>query len=230
MREGIYKSWDDPRLATFAALRGRGIQADAIRQLIIDVGPKTQDVTLSWDNLYAHNRRIIEPKANRYFFVHEPRKVIVKEVPNPFAAEIPLHPDYPEKGSRQFYVKPKGGVAKFWVATKDVDNMKKDQVVRFMELFNIRIKSIEKDAVEAVFHSQEYEEAKKVKAPLIHWIPEDTGVRCQVMMPDASVAEGLAEDDCKELKVGSIVQFERFGFVRIDSNKKDLVKAYYCHR
>lgn len=230
MRDGVYKSWDDPRLATFAALRRRGIQADAIKQLMIDVGPKTQDITLSWENMYSHNRRIIEPKANRYFFVYNPGKIIVSNLPKSFVAKIPLHPDYPERGFRRFNVKPKGSVAKFWIANKDVEKMRKDQVIRFMELFNIRISSLEEDVVKAVFHSQEYKEARKVKAPLIHWIPENADARCQVVLPDASVAEGLAEEGCKQLQTDTIVQFERFGFVRIDRKKEGLITAYYCHR
>ncbi len=229
VHDGIYKSWDDPRLATFSALRRRGIQADAIKQLIIEVGPKTQDVTFSWENLYAHNRKIIEPKANRFFFVANPQKMVVKHVPKLFTAEIPLHPDYPERGLRQFSIKPKDGAAEFWVAKRDVERMEKGQVVRFMELFNIRVHSIGKATLEAVFHSQEYEEAKKAKAPLIHWIPENTGTKCQVVLPAASVVDGLAEEKCRELRVNTIVQFERFGFARIDVNTKDLIRAYCCH-
>lgn len=230
MRDGIYKTWDDPRLATFAALRRRGIQADAIRQLIIDVGPKTQDVTLSWENLYAYNRRIIEPETNRYFFVHNPKKMVVRDLPKQFVTEIPLHPDYPERGFRKFHIEPKDGVAQFWVAMKDVEKMEEAQVIRFMELFNIRIDCLGEDVVKAVFHSQEYKKAKKVKAPLIHWIPENTGVKCQVVLPDATVAEGLAEENSKKLNVDTLAQFERFGFVRIDSEKDSLITAYYCHR
>ncbi|UCE95153.1 MAG: glutamate--tRNA ligase [Candidatus Bathyarchaeota archaeon] len=233
MREGLYTSWDDPRLATFAALRRRGVQADAIRRLIIDVGPKTQDLTLSWENLYAHNRRIIEPKANRYFFVHNPKKVIINNLTKTFTAKILLHPDYPERGFRLFNIKPKNSTAEFWVSTKDIEKMKKGQVIRFMELFNIRIDNVntpEGDAITAMFHSEEYEEAKAVKAPLIHWIPKKTGVRCQVIMPDASTADGLVEESCRKQKADTIVQFERFGFVRIDSNKDSSILAYYCHR
>lgn len=230
MREGVYESWDDPRLATFAALRRRGIQADAIKRLIIDVGPKTQDVTLSWENLYSHNRRIIEPKANRYFFVPDPKKMIVIGLSKSFVTRIPLHPDYTERGFRQFNVKPKDGVAEFWVTSKDIEKMKKGKVIRFMELFNVRIDSIEKDVVKAVFHSQEYGEAKKVKAPLIHWLPENVDVKCKVVLPDVSVADGLIEEGCQQLQVDTIVQFERFGFVRIDSNEGGLITAYYCHR
>lgn len=230
MQNGMYKSWDDPRLATFSALRRRGIQAHAIRLLIIDVGPKTQDVTFSWENLYAHNRKIIEAKANRFFFVANPQRMIVRNIPKPFTAKIPLHPDYPERGIRHFNIRPKDGVAEFWVAKRDVERMEKGQVLRFMELFNIRIDSIGKVNSNAVFHSQEYEEAKKAKAPLIHWIPEDNGMKCQVILPDASLVDGLSEEKCRELEVNTIVQFERFGFARIDANIKNSITAYYCHR
>ena len=55
-------------------------------------------------------------------------------------------------------------------------------------------------------------------------------MKCQVILPDASAAEGLVEESCKQLKADSMLQFERFGFVRIDSNKGGLITAYYCHR
>ncbi|UCB61597.1 MAG: glutamate--tRNA ligase [Candidatus Bathyarchaeota archaeon] len=230
IREGIYKSWDDPRLATFFALRLRGIQPDAIRQLIIDVGPKSQDITLSWENLYAHNRKIIEPKANRYFFVANPLMLVVKGITHTFTAEIPSHPDHPERGSRKFDVQPSEGITKFWIATKDAENMEEGQVIRLMELFNIMVENTENGVLRAAFHSQRYDEARKVKAPLIHWIPENRAVRCHVVMPDASVVQRLAEESFKRLQNGTIAQFERFGFIRVDSNKEGLLQAYYCHR
>ena len=49
-------------------------------------------------------------------------------------------------------------------------------------------------------------------------------------MDDASVTEGLCEVDCKDLKVGDIVQFERFGFARLDEIKDDELIFYYAHK
>lgn len=230
MRKRIYESWDDPRLATFAALRRRGIQPEAIKRLIIDVGPKTQDVTLSWENLYAHNRRVVEPKANRYFFVEDPKRIVVRNLSERFVARIPLHPDHPERGFREFNIEPKDSAADFWVATGDVEKFEKGRIIRFMELFNVKIQNVGKDAVEAAYHSQEYEEAKAIRAPLIHWIPPEYSKKCQVIMPNAAVAHGLVEQKCEEVRDGAIVQFERFGFARIDAVENDLIRAYYCHR
>jgi len=229
LRTGLFKSWDDPRLATFAALRRRGITAEAIRRLIIDVGPKTADVTLSWENLYAYNRKKIDSAANRYFFVSDPKKLIVTKVPRAFTARISLHPDKVEGGFRCFEIKPKEGRVSFWISSNDLRLMKKNGKIRFMGLFNFQVEKVTKHSVKAVFHSKSHEEAKKVGATLIHWLPSGTGIPCEVVMPDASVVKGIAENSCKGLRPDDIIQFERFGFVRVD-NVGERLTGYFAHR
>jgi glutamyl-tRNA synthetase len=229
IREGLYKNWEDPRLATFAALRKRGITPEAIKKLIIDVGPKTSDVVLSWENLYAYNRKILDPAVNRYFFVHDPMELTVKRVPKPFRARLNLHPEHPERGFREYIIKPKEGSAKFWIAKKDAADAKVEGMIRLIELFNVKIENVGSFSAEAYFVSEPYEDAREAKAKLIHWIPVGEDMPCQVVMPDATTAEGIAESSCKELKPNTVIQFERFGFVRIDRINKKLT-AYYAHK
>jgi glutamyl-tRNA synthetase len=83
--------------------------------------------------------------------------------------------------------------------------------------------------VETSFGSETYEEARKAKAKLIHWIPKGEEFPCKVIMPDATVKEGFAESACKKLKPDDVIQFERFGFVRVDKNDRKLT-AYYAHK
>ncbi len=231
VKESVYTGWDDPRLATFAALRKRGITPDAIKKMIVDVGPKTADVTLSWENLYAYNRKILDPQSDRYFFVSEPIELKVKSVPKVFKAELPLHPEKPERGFREYTVTPKRekGVAIFWIAKRDADAATVGKVIRLMELFNVKMESVNADSMEASFASQAYEEARKAKAKLIHWIPKGEEIPCQVVMPDAAMNEGIAESACKKLKPNTVIQFERFGFVRVDKNDAKLT-AYFAHK
>jgi len=231
MREGQYTGWDDPRLATFAALRRRGIKPEAVKKMIIDVGPKTSDVILSWENLHAYNRKLIDPTADRYFFVQNPIEMTVKAVPKAFTAKLHLHPEHPERGDREYTIAPEGGEGsvKFWVSNKDVDASKVDTSIRLMELFNIRIEHANAFSADAVFVSESYEDARKVKAQLIHWIPVGNDMPCQVVMPDATIIEGVAESACKRLKPDDIIQFERFGFVRIDHTDRKLT-AYYAQK
>ncbi|MFB3889004.1 MAG: glutamate--tRNA ligase [Candidatus Bathyarchaeia archaeon] len=231
VRDCTYTGWDDPRLATFAALRKRGITPEAIKKMIIDVGPKTADVTLSWENLYAYNRKILDPTCERYFFVAEPVKLTVKQVPRAFEAELPLHPDKPAAGFRSYAVAPSGAdmAVTFWVAKKDAAGVEADRVIRLIELFNIKITKANAEAPEAAFVSESYEDVRKAKAQLIHWVPTGEEYPCHVVMPDASTVEGVAESACKKLKPAAVIQFERFGFVRVDTVGAELT-AYYGHK
>ncbi len=69
LRQKLYEGYDDPRLATLRALKRRGITVEAIRRLIYEVGPKGTDAVISWDNLLAANRQIIDGRSSRYFAV-----------------------------------------------------------------------------------------------------------------------------------------------------------------
>jgi glutamyl-tRNA synthetase len=226
--EGAYSGWDDPRLGTLKALRRRGFLPETIRQFITDLGPKPVDVKVSWSNLEAINRKRLDPVVNRFFFVSNPMALGINNVGETRIAKIRLHPDYPEKGHRIFTITPQKNRDILLVSKKDVNLFKKDKIIRLMELFNIKVKTV-KDEVEADYHSETYREAKAVKAPLIHWIPSATGVKTSVILSDATAVEGLAEDKCKTLKQGDIIQFERFGFARIDT-VDDHIVAYFAHR
>ena len=98
-----------------------------------------------------------------------------------------------------------------------------------MELFNITIGVKYGDSVDASFLSESYEDVRKSKVQLIHWILMHEAIPCQVVMPDNSHNEGFAESACKKLKPNDVIQFERFGFVRIDEVVPQL-KAYYAHK
>jgi glutamyl-tRNA synthetase len=231
IREGLYQDWDDPRLATFAALRKRGITAEAIRKMMIDVGPKTADVILSWENLYAYNRKILDAVSDRYFFVEDPIALTVTQIPKMFKAKLRLHPEHPERGFREYTIKPIGEdkSATFWISRKDADSLAIGKEVRLMELLNIKLENVKAHSAEASFASESYEESRETKAPLIHWVPVKQDMPCKVIMPDASTVEGIAESACKKLKSDSKIQFERFGFVRID-RINSMLTAYYAHK
>ena len=81
----------------------------------------------------------------------------------------------------------------------------------------LRIFAVQTGVIEVVFHIKLHEETKKPGAPLIQWIPTETGNPCEVIMPDATMARGVGEETCRRLKLNDIIQFERFGFVRAES-------------
>jgi glutamyl-tRNA synthetase len=231
IKEGDYADFDDPRLGTFQALRKRGITPEAIKKVIVDVGIKPNDVTLSWETLNTYNRRILDATSNRYFFVPQPTKLQVTALPKAFQAKLPLHPEHPERGFREYTVQPSGeeNATSLWIARSDVETMQQGQTIRLMELFNIRIEEKTKDRVTAAFTSESYEDVRKIKAKLIQWIPQGTEYPTQVIQQDASITEGFAESACKKLKPDDIIQFERFGFVRVNEVDEKLI-VYYAQK
>jgi glutamyl-tRNA synthetase len=65
--------------------------------------------------------------------------------------------------------------------------------------------------------------------PRIQWVPTDFAVKAEVLMPDGEMEKGFAEKNAENLKVGDIIQFERFGFVRLEKKDKDKLKFVYTH-
>jgi len=231
INEGDYADFDDPRLGTFAALRKRGITPEAIKKMIVDVGIKPNDVTLSWENLNSYNRKILDSTSNRYFFVASPVELKVTGLPKTFQAKLPLHSEHPERGFREYTVKPEGDecTASLWIAQKDAQAMQPQQIMRLMELFNIQIQTVTDNSVTATYASESYEDVRKLKAQLIQWIPKGAEYQAEVVQQDASVIEGFAEDACKKLKPDDIIQFERFGFVRVNEVADKLV-VYFAQK
>jgi glutamyl-tRNA synthetase len=215
--EGIYTGWDDPRVPTIRALRRRGIMPEALRKFMIDLGLGETDISLSLDTLYAENRKLTDPIANRYFFVWNPVEMEI-EGAEPKVAKAPLHPA--KKEMREI---PVG--TKVLVCRDDVDTLKVGERLRLKDLYNIEIKSI--SPLKAKFIGTDMELVKKEKVRIIHWVPPD-GLKARVLAPEGQF-EGIGERGI-EKEVDKVVQFERFGFVRIDSVSGDEVVAYFTHR
>ena len=214
--EGIYSGWDDPRLGTLRALAKRGIQAETITKLMRELGIKMNDSAISWKKIYGLNRNIIEDKVNRYFFVANPQKIQIKGEYPQLNVEIPLHPNHLEKGYRQLKFN-----GEIYISEDD----NKNGIVRLMDAVNIKINE---DNYEYI--SESFEEAKEAGAKIIHWIPTENPVPVEIVMPDATITKGLAENDINNLKTGDIIQFERFGFVRLDKKEKNKLTFYYAHK
>ena len=217
IQQGEYTGWGDPRLGTVAALARRGIRPEAIRKYWLDVGAKDVDMKFSWQNLYAHNKEIVDPMAKRYFFVWEPREIMLTGV-DALTSNAPLHPGHPEKGTRQVEL---SGDITIKVAREDLEGLETGIILRLKDLCNVEVVSER----EMRFIGNDLSIIKG-GAAIIHWVGPDA-VEARVQMPDGSVREGLAESAALE-SVGEIVQFERFGFDRLE--KKEILEGYFAHR
>ena len=229
LSDGLVQDFDDPRLATLVALRRRGITPECLRKVVVEIGPRPVDATLSWDNIYAYNRKIVDPTSNRYFYVENPIPLRVTGVSKEYVSTPLLHPSYPERGTRSIRVKPENGVAMLTVSSSDQKLLSQNRVVRLMELFNVEVLKADGPVCEAMFHSETYEDSKKIDAPLIHWLPKGGCINVKVVMPTAKVSVGLGEPRLLNEIVGNIVQLTRFGFVRVDEVSSGSMRLYFAH-
>lgn len=223
IEEGKFRGWDDVRLGTVAALAKRGIQPGAIRKYWIEVGTKAVDIRFSWDNLYSYNREIIDKLAHRYFFVWDP--VVIKiEGTGRLIGSAPLLPDNPDSGAREFNITAdeSDGQIYLQITETDLSEMRPGSLIRLKDLGNVeymgekRFKYIGDDL-----------SILKQGARIIHWVgPEN--VTTKTFMPDGERIEGIAESAARNA-AGQTVQFERFGFVRLEMGDGGLV-GFFAHK
>ncbi|MBS7287942.1 MAG: glutamate--tRNA ligase [Candidatus Freyarchaeota archaeon] len=229
IERGVYMGWSDPRTWSLQSLQRRGIKPEALRESILSLGLSMIDVEYSPENLYAVNRRIVDPEADRYFFVENPVKLAVDDVPvSRLAARPPFHPDFPERGARTIEVNAKNGRIEVYVDERDAVRMSKGCVFRLKDLLNFEVKGEGEGGVVGVFHSLSVDDARARRAPIIHWVPSEGCLRVKVVKPDGEVVEGLGEPDCRRLAKDKIVQFERYGFCRVDSMEPEII-LFFAH-
>ena len=186
MDEGTITSWDDPRLVTIRALRRRGIQPETFWELAIEVGLSPSETSLDWQLIAAINRKILDPKCNRYFFVQDPQHATIKDAPSR-KIELKLHPDIAEAATRQFSV-----AEKFLLAKSDADEiakLKAGSLIRLMDCLNFK-----KTSSGLTFDSLDYETYKTSGSKIIHWLPaEDKNLlSAAILMPPRALALALS--------------------------------------
>lgn len=219
VRGGEFSGYDDPRLGTIAALRRRGFSPEAIREVILDIGSTPVDAALSWETLYARNRKFVDIRANRYFFVANPVKLLVEGVPELSEVRLRLHPSDVKRGERVVPLLREGDVLTVHLASEDAANLREGEMFRLKDLMNVKLRS-RGPPMEADFHSLEL-----MDVPKVQWVSAGA-VGVEVIKPDASQEIGLAEPAVAGLQVGEVVQFERYGFVRIDAAEPKLTTVY----
>src|SRR3990167_3449523 len=181
--------WDDPSLTTIVALRRRGFVAEAIKNFVLSTGITKTEATLTWDDLIMQNKRILDAKANRYFFIHDKKEIKVENAPER-VVRLKLHPDAKER-EREFKVKDA-----FYIEKKDFLELKENKIHRLMDCLNFR-----KKGNKLIFDSLEHEHFKKNPGLIIHWLPKQKDlVSVEVFMPDKKSMKGIAEPLVNKLK------------------------------
>ncbi len=229
--EGKVEGWDDPRLPTLSALRRRGILPEAIREFVLSFGLSKVESEPGWDKLLSLNRKLLDERAERRFFVSKPVKLTVAGAPQKEAV-LKNHPGKPETGERRI-----SAGAIFYIPSADAQALQIGELFRLKELYNVTLTSRSAEGLEAKYEADEGIAARKLQ-----WVPYESAVSCKVKVPKDLLDEqgnfradsmgediGVCEPSCRELSEGAIVQFERYGYARLDKKEENgLVFIFSC--
>jgi glutamyl-tRNA synthetase len=201
--------WDDPRLITLRALKRRGIKKEAIYELVNHLGLNKNQVNLTFDMIASINRKIIDSTSNRYSFVENPIKLKVKNAPKIKEIKIPIHPD--KKETKEIKI-----TDEIFISEKDYQE-NKNKEIRLLHLYNLKLSKV-----------PEYTSEENKDIPKLNWVSEN--IKTKILMPDGKEIEGIAEKNVEKIKEGEIIQFERFGFCRLDKKEKNELKFWFTHK
>ncbi len=220
VKSGKYNGWDDPRLWSLQSLRERGIQPEAIREFIKNMGITKSNSTVPVDVLYKINKKYLK-KAQHFFFVENPIKILISGTPE-IHAKIPLLRTNPKdfrshKTSQEFLI-----------SLKDY-TLLQNKNYRLMDLLNF--KSIQNNPLDKKYFSfiSQNDEQQKNYQKLV-WVPESNkNAKVRIVMPDGKLKEGLGEKQLEKLKQWQVVYFENFGFCRVYKKNKDQLEFFFAH-
>ncbi len=229
IEEKLVEGWSDPRLPTLMGLKRRGFTPDAIRRFVLSLGITLSETKPSIEVLEAFNRKIIDSKSKRLSFIDEPFKLTIKNA-NRKKVLFKNHPSI-EMGSREIDV---NNVV--FISSKDAEKLKNGMEIRLIELYNIKVSTIDMAKKEGLV---EYtDDILKENIQKIQWVSELDMVKYTILKPNKlfigdklnpnslEVLEGFAESYVNTLSNGTMVQFIRFGFCRIEDTKS----AIFTHK
>lgn len=240
IEQGIIKNWDDPRLPTLMGLRRRGILPEAIRKFVLSLSITLSETKPSMEILESFNRKMLDPKAQRLFFVKNPVIVNIDGL-DIDTVEIRNHPTL-DMGKRKVRV---GNI--IYISNDDAIKLKIGDTLRLMDLCNIEILSIEKNLIKdengenepkIVFNAKNKGNEISHHIPKIQWVSKSDSQKYKILRPlplyngdnynenNLLVDCGLSESYISKLELGTVIQFVRYGFCKID----DRSTAIFTHR
>ncbi|PKP55171.1 MAG: glutamate--tRNA ligase, partial [Candidatus Altiarchaeales archaeon HGW-Altiarchaeales-2] len=199
--EGKFTGWDDVHLLTLRALNRRGINPQAIRNYMLNLGIKDVDIEFSEEALYFENKKFIE-SCFRYFFIEDLLGLTIENFPN-MVVRFPLHKEH-TYGFRTFDLVPENNKINLLIQKSDAEKLKEGDEIRLMNTCNIRIKKADTTTGRVI----------------ADYVENSHGPMVEINGKNGE----------KKKFHNNIIQFETFGFCRVDKVKDNLIEFYFTQR
>ncbi|KAI3613310.1 hypothetical protein CBS9595_004143 [Malassezia furfur] len=239
---GVVPGWDDPRFPTVRGIRRRGMTIDTIRQFILSQGPSQQIVNMEWDNVWALNKRLLDPVVPRYVALDEAKLVPATLANAPPAEErqVPRHKKNPELGTKTTVFD-----AAIFIEQADAASFGDNEEITLMDWGNaiVRKKHLAADgSVAALDLEANLDGDFKATKKKVTWLAQPNATRhlTPVVLEDFDylitkkkleeddkftdflspqtrfTTEALADANVAALAEGDAIQFERKGYFILD--------------
>lgn len=221
--KGLVSGFDDIRLPTLRGIDRRGIKSEAVRRFVLSQGISKVESTTDFGILESENRKLIDPVAKRYFFVNDPIRLKVVNAPEK-KKEISFHPSNKDLGNRIITTS-----ETFYVPRSDMVKIKTGNVFRLKDLYNVKITKKNKEIVGKYAGEELISDSPKIQwtthkfIKTMIFVPQPLFIKDEFNENSLQKIQGYAENAASELKKDEIVQFERFGFVKIQESDKKLI-------
>jgi len=234
IEEHVVSGWDDPRLVTIRGLKRRGITPEAIHMVAEEIGLSKSEPEIDWSLIESLNRKVIDSTSDRYYFVSDPKYLDVIDASYQ-TIQLKRHPDF-DRGFRNVDI-----TGKFYISGNDFKDLNKGQILRLKDLYNISIIDAQDNLIKAMRTDEKSSKDELSKIKKIQWV-SDKNVKVSVIVPgilyegedinpnSLTTINGYGEEGIATLKEGDIVQFERFGFVRVDKIDSSGVTVILTHK
>jgi glutaminyl-tRNA synthetase len=232
VEEGNVAGWASPALPTLAGLRARGFTPAILREFIVRCGFAKANNVLPAEILTDTARDVLNPVAARRMAVSDPVELVLTNLDEPLATEVPNHPKDPSMGTRARKL-----TSRLWVdrddvraeAEKDFWRLYPGNWVRLKHGLNILVTRVEVEAgritrvvAEADLGSKNPKEAKHKAKTALHWLSVDEVVPVEAHRYGPLFdAEGEFDATCvtsstmlveANLEEGAHYEFERLGY------------------
>ncbi|CAD8144692.1 unnamed protein product [Paramecium octaurelia] len=246
----VVEGWQDPRFPTLRGIIRRGITVEALHDFMLEQGPSKNANLQTWDKLWSINFTKIDPIAPRYTAVGKDGIAILTisnyDDQGVNVVTVPQHPKNNELGTRPLFRS-----SQLYLEAQDAKDIKVDEKITLMKWGNVKITDKKEVDGQILLTGENLPDDKDFKTTNKYtWLAKDTPiVNVDLVEYDhlikvktieehhkfedyyntnsKYVTEAFADAGIKTLQVGSVLQFERRGFFRIDKIVGDKYELIY---
>lgn len=239
--------WDDPRMPTLRGIKRLGMSFDVLKEYILLQGVSQKNCKISWDKIWAMNKKKLEGASNKYFGIQRDQMIEARienyldlradhlssdevdienlELGNHFYIKIFRNKKSPESGSRRVCV------------SEDVylpaEKYEDGEEITLMQLGNFFIQKTDSGCVLKYNPGGDF---KKTKIK-VQWVSKDKHKLCNMVEygnlcindegdfneDSKAVFDYVCEKNVEDVQKGDVFQLERIGFYYADGVEYNLV-------